>query len=105
VKEINIGGIMDLLKSTILEVECAQCDVAYSLPLVVVKESQELLDAGCPGNDYECAARYFAGLIDSAALEQLAVAWRAVEDCANLNNKHARLKGTLKVVLTYEGER
>lgn len=95
---------MNVLETSVLQVECAQCDVGYSLPLAVVKDSQDLLEKGCPGNDYECAARYFAGLVNSEALEQLSTAWQAVEDSVNKSNNHARLRGTLKVVLTYEGE-
>lgn len=90
--------------ASILEVECAQCEVKYTLPLRVVRESHELLDGECPGSRFECPANYFASLVDSRCLERLAKAWEDVERSANANNRRARLRGSLRVVLEYEEE-
>jgi hypothetical protein len=69
----------DILDNIDIHVACHQCDKSFEVSAAVVAESQELLDGGCPGTDYECPASVFAALVDRDALRRLADAWRQIE--------------------------
>lgn len=63
-----------------VHVRCANCTADFSVPAAVVLESQELLEGGCPGSEFECTATLFAQLIDREALHRLAVAWADIQE-------------------------
>ncbi|MFU8804729.1 MAG: hypothetical protein ACNA8W_13020 [Bradymonadaceae bacterium] len=89
----------NLFRKIDLHVDCGQCDHSYDIPLSVVAESQALLEQACPGSLHECAASYFATLVDPACLQALAKAWEDVEESANRRADGAVLKGRLSVEL------
>lgn len=68
-----------ILDSIDVHVDCAHCDISFDISAAVVAESQELLEGGCPGSDYECPATLFATLVDRQALLRLGEAWRDIE--------------------------
>jgi hypothetical protein len=73
----------DLLAHLRVEVGCRTCDSTYEVPLDIVRDSQRVLAAGCSGaSTYECDASFYAGLVEPAAIDNLARAWAAFVDSA-----------------------
>ncbi len=68
----------DILNQLEVAVECEQCGT-FTTSGDVIAECQRLLDEGCPGSPYECPLEHFAGLLDQAALDALAKAWKSLE--------------------------
>lgn len=91
----------DIFDNITIHVDCAQCDQDFDVSAAVVAESQELLDEGCPGTDYECPASLFATLLDRRALRRLASAWRDIERSVqkSVGAVHLKAHPTLKQLL------
>ena len=66
----------DILEAVSVEIPCVECGEADRIPASLVRESQDLLRCGCPGDSpYECPAAWYASLVERSALDQLETAW------------------------------
>lgn len=93
----------DILDDVIIQVECSQCDASYNISATAVAESQQLLEGGCPGTDFECPASLFANLADRDALRRLAQAWRDLLESAgegSFGEVTLRAEPALKAVIS-----
>ena len=94
----------EILQQIELTVCCGQCDRSYEVPLSVIAESQRLLEEGCPGSEFECAATYFAKLVDPTILQRLVSAWEEVEASARLHTDPGRLSARLFMEVSLDSE-
>ncbi len=71
---------MSILDHLAITVPCGVCGGDFNVPVSVVAVGQEAIAPRCPGcSDYECEARFVAGLVDRRALADLQAAWDQFE--------------------------
>lgn len=74
---------MSILDHVAITVPCGACGGEFNVPASVVAAGQKAIAPRCPGcSDYECEARFVAGLVDPRALEDLQAAWARFEASA-----------------------
>lgn len=75
--------MIDVMKHILIDVPCDLCSESYPISAELVRQSQEMLEAGCPGtSSYECAPLYYASLLPGPAVAHLVTALKEVEQGA-----------------------
>lgn len=87
----------DILRHIHVHVACDACGAAFDVPASTVAESQRLLAHGCPGSSFECPPAFYAALIDPAALDELARAWRHVQASSRIYGDGSEVIGQARV--------
>ena len=84
---------MDILDHVYLVAHCEDCKEATEVSARIARNAETMLHEGCPvQNERNCPERYYASLIDPAALDELARAWAHVEASARSRGSDVLLR-------------
>src|SRR5699024_12848266 len=89
--------MVDTKNLVVVDVNCDRCASSFKVPSSVVAESQDLMQEGCPGSEYECMASYYATLIDRKTLKSLEEACCDVIADDIIDDAQTTTRGELKM--------